>query len=69
MLILGRKRDQQVRVGENLIVRVIRVTRDGTVKLGFDAPKDLPILREEVYQKQQTEKAAAGAEDGSQNAA
>jgi len=47
MLILTRKIGEGVVLNENITVRVIEISK-GVVKLGFDAPKDMLILREEL---------------------
>ncbi|WP_263833270.1 carbon storage regulator CsrA [Sulfurospirillum oryzae] len=47
MLILTRKVGEGVVLNENITVRVIEISK-GVVKLGFDAPKDMLILREEL---------------------
>lgn len=47
MLILTRKVGEGVVLNENVTVRIIEISK-GVVKLGFDAPKDMLILREEL---------------------
>lgn len=48
MLVLSRKASQRIVTGENIELVVIAV--DGNrVKLGFNAPSNVPIHREEVY--------------------
>ena len=47
MLILTRKIGEGVVLNENITIRVIEISK-GVVKLGFDAPKDMLILREEL---------------------
>ncbi len=47
MLVLSRKIGEVVLVGENVRVSVQRI-RDGKVSLGFEAPADVAIDREEV---------------------
>lgn len=47
MLVLSRKEDESIILGENIKVKVISIER-GYVKLGFDAPSDCLILREEL---------------------
>ena len=47
MLILTRKIGEGIVLNENITVRVIEISK-GVVKLGFDAPKDMLILREEL---------------------
>ena len=47
MLVLSRKEQQRIRLGEDIIVTVIRTSND-KVKLGIEAPADLLILRDEL---------------------
>ncbi|ARU49256.1 carbon storage regulator CsrA [Sulfurospirillum diekertiae] len=47
MLILTRKIGEGVVLNENITIKVIEISK-GVVKLGFDAPKDMLILREEL---------------------
>ncbi len=49
MLILTRKVGEGVVLDEKITVRVIEISK-GVVKLGFDAPKEMMILREELQQ-------------------
>lgn len=51
MLILSRKKDQRLRIGEDIIITVTRLQGD-RVQLGVQAPEDVRILREEVYQRE-----------------
>ncbi|WP_104697697.1 MULTISPECIES: carbon storage regulator [unclassified Helicobacter] len=47
MLILSRKIEESIVLGDNIIVKVISIDR-GNVKLGFEAPPDTLILRAEL---------------------
>ncbi len=47
MLILTRKIGEMIRIGDDVTVRVLAV-RGGQVSLGFTAPNDVRIFREEV---------------------
>lgn len=47
MLVLGRKVDESILIGDNVRVMVVGIDR-GQVRLGIDAPKDVLILREEL---------------------
>ncbi len=47
MLVLSRKMGERVIIGSNIIVTVLEV-RGERVKLGFKAPLDTPIHREEI---------------------
>ena len=47
MLVLSRKENERIRIGENVVVTVVR-TQGDKVRLGFEAPPDVKILREEL---------------------
>lgn len=64
MLILTRKSGQQLIIGDNIIVRVLEIKGD-FVKIGIDAPKDVRVHRQEVYDAIiQANRAAALGEKG-----
>jgi carbon storage regulator len=48
MLILSRKVDEVINIGDKITVKVLAM-KDGHVRLGIEAPRDLPIYRAEVY--------------------
>ena len=50
MLVLSRKVGERIRIGEGITVTVVRVTGGG-VRLGIEAPAELPVVREELYQQ------------------
>jgi carbon storage regulator len=47
MLVLSRKLGERIFIGDNVVVTVFEIDR-GKVRLGVDAPRDVPIWREEV---------------------
>jgi len=47
MLVLSRKESQRIKVGESIVVTVVRLGRD-KVRLGIEAPADMVVLREEL---------------------
>lgn len=47
MLVLSRKESQRIRLGDSIVVTVVRVAGD-KVRLGIDAPKDMLVLRDEL---------------------
>lgn len=49
MLVLSRKTNQALHIGKDIVVRVLGIS-GGQVKLGFDAPKETLILRDELMQ-------------------
>ena len=50
MLVLSRRESQRVKLGESIVLTVVRLGRD-KVRLGIDAPSDVVILREELDAK------------------
>ena len=47
MLVLSRKLNQQITIGDDIVVTVLRTER-GTVKLGIDAPRRMTVRRGEL---------------------
>lgn len=47
MLVLTRKREQSITIGENVEVMVLGVSGD-KVRLGITAPREIPVMRSEV---------------------
>lgn len=50
MLVLNRKAGERLMIGPNIVVTVLEV-RGNTVKLGCEAPLDVPVHREEVSRR------------------
>lgn len=48
MLVLSRKEGEKVMIGDNIVATVIEIRGD-KVRLGFDAPREIDVHREEVY--------------------
>lgn len=55
MLILTRRVGEKVMIGDDIVVMVGGV-RDGQVRLAIEAPKDVPVHREEVYERIKAER-------------
>lgn len=47
MLILSRKEDESIQIGENIEIKVVQTAR-GFVKIGIEAPKSVLVLRKEL---------------------
>jgi len=47
MLVLSRKEAERIRVGDSIVVTVVRVSGD-KVRLGIEAPSDMLVLRDEL---------------------
>ena len=48
MLVLTRKTNQSIMIGDDVEVSVLSVSRD-KIRLGITAPKDIPVYRKEVW--------------------
>lgn len=47
MLVLSRKLGEKICIGENICITVVDIDR-GKIRLGIDAPRDIPIFRQEL---------------------
>ena len=59
MLVLTRKRNESIMIGDDIEVSVLSVTGD-KVRLGFVAPREIPVFRKEVYLEIQQRRLEAG---------
>ena len=58
MLVLTRKLGESIQIGENISIAVVRV-RGNRVQLGIQAPRDVPIFRDEVVSRDAVEVSGA----------
>jgi carbon storage regulator len=49
MLVLSRKREESIRIGDEIVITIVDIRGD-KVRLGVEAPKDVPVHRQEVYE-------------------
>jgi len=54
MLVLSRQRDESIVIGDNVVVTIVDIRGD-KVRLGIDAPGEIPVHRREVYEAIQRE--------------
>ncbi|HEY7150214.1 MAG TPA: carbon storage regulator CsrA [Solirubrobacterales bacterium] len=57
MLVLTRKTNQSIMIGDEVEVSVLAVSRD-KIRLGISAPREVPVFRKEVYLSIQEERMA-----------
>jgi carbon storage regulator len=57
MLVLSRRKEESIMVGEDVEIRVIDIRRN-QIRLGIVAPKSIPVHRKEVYESIRREKDA-----------
>ncbi len=48
MLVLSRKLGEKIIIGENIVVTVVKIDRN-QIRLGIEAPQDVPVYREEIH--------------------
>ncbi|RLS55538.1 MAG: carbon storage regulator [Planctomycetota bacterium] len=53
MLVLTRKKSEMIRIGDNIVIKVIS-TGNGKVKIGIEAPNDVRVVRAELCEQPQT---------------
>ncbi len=54
MLVLSRKRDQQIIIGDGIVITVVEIRGD-KVRLGIEAPREVSVHRREIYEAIQRE--------------
>ena len=59
MLILTRKVNESLRVGDDVTITVLGI-KGGQIRIGINAPRDIEVHRQEVYEKIQNELRGAG---------
>ncbi len=59
MLVLTRKSNQSIMIGDDIEVSVLSVMGE-KVRIGIQAPRDIPVFRKEVYLEIQAERAQDG---------
>jgi carbon storage regulator len=59
MLVLSRHRDESIMIGDNVMITIVDIRGD-KVRLGIEAPQEIPVHRQEVYEaiKRENQKAA-----------
>jgi carbon storage regulator len=54
MLVLTRKTDEVIRIGDDIVIKVIKTAR-GAVKIGIDAPDEIRVIRGELLEETKAE--------------
>ncbi len=60
MLVLSRKLGEKIYIGDNICITVVDIDR-GKIRLGIEAPRDVPIYRQELLPLGQQHRADATA--------
>jgi carbon storage regulator len=59
MLVLTRKRSQSIMIGDEVEISILSITGD-KVKIGIEAPRDIPIFRKEIYVEMERQDLTSG---------
>lgn len=62
MLVLSRKKNESIVINENIVITVVEVRGD-KVRLGIQAPRDVSIHRNEVYEAMKRDPSTASPPD------
>ena len=62
MLIITRRPGEKIMLGDDVVIEVIEAS-GSSVRIGIDAPKSVPVYREEIWAAVKEENAAAAASD------
>ena len=59
MLVLSRHRDESIMIGDDVVITIVDIRGD-KVRLGIEAPQNIPVHRQEVYEAIKRENQKAG---------
>ena len=61
MLVITRRKDESLLIGDDIEIKIVKV-EDGRVRLAISAPRDITILRKEVFErvKEENKEAISG---------
>lgn len=59
MLVLSRKELESVQIGDDITITVVRISRNGSVRIGITAPATVPVHRQEVHEMKRRAKEVA----------
>jgi carbon storage regulator len=54
MLVLTRRAEEKIKIGDNIVISILGI-EGANVRIGIDAPKEITILRMEVFEQIQKE--------------
>jgi carbon storage regulator len=57
MLVLSRQRDESIMIGDDIVIRIVDIRGD-KVRIGIEAPSEVAVHREEVYEAIKREREA-----------
>jgi carbon storage regulator len=68
MLVLSRQRDESIMIGDKVVITIVDIRGD-KVRLGIEAPQEVPVHRQEVYEAIKREGRLSGGKNREQQSA
>lgn len=62
MLVLSRYKDQSIYIGDDIVITVVDVRGD-RIRIGIEAPSNVPVHRQEIYEAIKREQGSVGKSD------
>jgi carbon storage regulator len=59
MLVLSRKLGEKIVIGDNIVITVVKIDRN-QIRIGIEAPHDVPVYREEIAPQRAMKSVEAG---------
>lgn len=50
MLVLSRKNQEKIHIGDDIVITVVEIRQD-KIRIGIEAPRETPVHRSEIYEK------------------
>lgn len=66
MLVLTRKRDEVIQIGEDIVIKILK-TGKGAIKIGVEAPGDIRVIRGELLETESAPENLSAADSESVN--
>lgn len=63
MLVLTRRVDESIRIGDDIRITVVKIKGTQQICVGVDAPRDVPVLREELITEREPKGEASATAD------
>ena len=57
MLVLSRRKTERILIGDDIVIQVMQI-KDSSVRIGIEAPREVPVMREELVVRDEQLEAA-----------
>ncbi len=48
MLVLSRLEGERIYIGDDIVVQIVEIRKNGNVRVGIEAPREIPIIRDDA---------------------